>query len=109
MNSVPADTHHTSHDPSASQANGCSNDKPHAFARRTIDTISTLPSSLDAQMKGRPYAAFGVALMIGVGTGILLRSRILRSVIASAASYAVIELGRAYMREMSTASRAVDK
>jgi ElaB/YqjD/DUF883 family membrane-anchored ribosome-binding protein len=110
MNSAPADTQHTADDQrSSTQANGSSNGKPREFARRTIATLSTLPSSLDAQMKGRPYAAFGVALAIGVGTGILLRSRILRSVIASAASYAVIELGRAYLRETKAATRAADK
>jgi ElaB/YqjD/DUF883 family membrane-anchored ribosome-binding protein len=114
MNSAPADIHDTAHDtandrPSSIQANGSSNGEPRGFARRTIAAISTLPSSLDAQVKARPYAAFGVALAIGVGAGILLRSRILRNVVASAASYAVIELGRAYMRETRAATRPVDK
>ncbi|MGA2449091.1 MAG: hypothetical protein ABTD50_10475 [Polyangiaceae bacterium] len=60
-------------------------------------------------MKSRPYAAVGIALAVGTGAGILFRSRILRTVISSAASYAVIELGRAYLRETSPAVRGDHK
>jgi hypothetical protein len=74
-----------------------------------------LPSNLDAQMKRRPYATLGVAGAIGMGMGILLGSRILRSVLVSAVSLAVVELGRAYMRQGgglvhgSGTARAIDE
>jgi hypothetical protein len=64
--------------------------------------FSEFPSGLNAQMKRSPYAALGVAFAVGMGVGILLGSRILRSVIASAVSYGVIELGRGYLRETAS-------
>ncbi len=74
-----------------------------AFGRRAKAMFSEFPSGLDAQMKRTPYAAVGVAFAIGMGTGILLGSRILRSVLASAVSYGVIEVGRAYVRKTASA------
>jgi ElaB/YqjD/DUF883 family membrane-anchored ribosome-binding protein len=94
-----ADLRRNPSEPAARQANGSAHTKSHEFARRAKAMISELPSSLDAQVKRRPYATLGIALAIGVGTGILLGSRILRSVLASAASFAAIELGRAYLRQ----------
>jgi ElaB/YqjD/DUF883 family membrane-anchored ribosome-binding protein len=94
-----ADLHRKPNEPTATQANGSAHIKSHEFARRAKAVISELPSSLDAQMKRSPYATFGIALAIGMGTGILLGSRVLRSVLASVASYAAIELGRAYLRQ----------
>ena len=108
MNGTDADTHHRPNEP-AHAPNASARAKPRDFARQTIETITELPSNLDAQMKSRPYIAFGIALAIGTGAGILLRSRILRTVIASATSYAVIELGRAYLRETWRIPRDSDK
>lgn len=93
------DPHRQLKDPTATQANGSPHTKRGEFARRAKGFISQLPPSLDAQMKRSPYTTLGIALAVGMGAGILLRSRILRSVLVSAASYAVIELGRAYLRE----------
>jgi hypothetical protein len=93
-----ADLHHKPIDPPASHTNGSPHIKSGEFARRAKAVISNLPSSLDEQMKRSPYTTLCIALAIGVGTGILLGSRILRSVLAGTASYAVIELGRAYLR-----------
>jgi len=70
-----------------------------AFGRRAKAMFSEFPSGLDAQMKRTPYAAVGVAFAIGM----LLGSRILRSVLASAVSYGVIEVGRAYVRKTASA------
>ncbi len=69
------------------------------FVRRAKAVVSAWPSTLDARMKQRPYATLGVALAIGVGAGVLLGSRILRTVLASVASYTVVELGRAYLQQ----------
>jgi hypothetical protein len=108
MNGIETETHRKPVEPAHSaNESGCA--KPQDFARRTMVTISKLPSSLDAQLRSRPYQAFGIALAIGAGSGILLRSRILRTVIASAASYAIIELGRAYLRDAWPATQEADK
>jgi ElaB/YqjD/DUF883 family membrane-anchored ribosome-binding protein len=93
-----ADVHRKPIDPTAAHANGSPHIKSREFARRAKTVISNLPSSLDERMKRSPYTTLGIALAIGMGAGILLGSRILRSVVAGAASYAVIELGRAYLR-----------
>lgn len=99
-----ADLHRKPDDPTAKQANGSSHTKRHPFARRAKTMISELPSSLDAQLKHSPYTTLGIALAVGMGTGILIGSRILRSVLASAVSYAAIELGRAYLRQTASES-----
>jgi hypothetical protein len=61
--------------------------------------LSGFPSNLADQMRKYPYVALGVAVVAGVGVGVVLSSRILRTVIASAASYAAVEVARAYLRE----------
>jgi hypothetical protein len=86
-------------DPTAMHVNGSPGTKGRDFVHRARAMLSGLPSNLDAQMKRRPYATLGMAGAIGVGMGILLGSRILRSVLVSAVSLAVVELGRAYMRQ----------
>jgi hypothetical protein len=90
---------HQPNDPTARHGNGSPSAKRNDFARRVKFLIAGFPSNLDAQIKRRPYASLGIASAIGMGTGILLGSRILRSVLASAVSYAVVELGRAYLRQ----------
>ena len=95
--------------------NGSPGRKEHDFVHRAKAMLSGFPSNLDAQMKRRPYATLGMAGAVGMGMGILLGSRILRSVLASAVSLAVVELGRAYMRQsaaqvhFSGPARAIDE
>jgi hypothetical protein len=84
-------------DPNARHGNGSPAPKGNTFARRAKAMISGFPSNLREELKRRPYATIGVACAIGLGTGILLSSRILRSVLASVASHALVELGRAYL------------
>jgi hypothetical protein len=86
-------------DPTAMHGNGSPGAKRNAFARCAKAMVSGLSSNLEAQIQRRPYATIGIACAIGLGTGVLLGSRILRSVLASAVSYAVVELGRAYLRQ----------
>ena len=100
-----ADPHRKPTDPPGHRANGSPHNKSREFARRARAMFSNLPSSFDEQMKHSPYTTLGIALAIGMGTGILLGSRILRSVLAGAASYAVIELGRAYLRQPVTGAQ----
>ena len=69
---------------------------------RVARTFARLPSHLESQIKAKPYASLGLALGVGVATGVLLGSHILRAVLASAASYAVIELGRAYLHQAAS-------
>lgn len=101
MNSekTEADRNHGPNDPTTTRANGSSRISSREFARRAKALISKLPSSLDAQMARSPYTTLGIAIAIGVGAGMLFGSRILRSVLASAASYAAIELARGCLRQ----------
>jgi hypothetical protein len=102
-----ADPHRKPIDPTAAHSNGSRHIKSREFARHVKATFSKLPSSLDEQMKHSPYTTFGIAIAIGMGAGILLGSRILRSVLAGAVSYAVIELGREYLGQtMADAQKA---
>jgi hypothetical protein len=66
--------------------------------------LSGFPSNLDAQIKLRPYATLGIAGAIGMGAGILLGSRILRSALASVASYMAVDLARKYFRQNAAPS-----
>jgi hypothetical protein len=109
MNGTETQTHDRSNDQPARASDDRAPVKPRDFARSALGTISALPASLDAQLKGSPYTAVAIALTIGTAAGILLRSRILRAVLASAASYAAVELGRAYIREIWSAARVADK
>ena len=70
------------------------------FARRARAVFSDFPSDLDAQIRRNPYVVLGIAFGIGMGAGVILGSRILRSVLTSAASYAAIEIGRSLLREV---------
>ncbi len=64
----------------------------------TKNLISELPSKIGEQIQRNPYAALGIACVAGVGAGILVGSRILRTVMSGAISYAAVEAGRAYLR-----------
>jgi hypothetical protein len=69
------------------------------LARRAQDGLSRFPSNLTDRIKKYPYATIGVAVGVGVGVGMVLGSRILRMVFASAVSYVAVEVARAYLRE----------
>ena len=60
------------------------------------------------RMKHDPYTALGMAAAAGIGVGILLGSRILRTVIGSAVSYAVIEVARTYVREQMASMQGAE-
>jgi hypothetical protein len=106
MNTERRETHRNPNEPTATHANGSPPTASREFGRRAKAMFSDFPSGLDAQMKRSPYAALGIVFAIGMGTGILLGSRILRSVLASAASYGVIEFGRAYLRDTASSHAA---
>jgi hypothetical protein len=68
-------------------------------ARRVKQVVSELPSNMGDRMKHDPYTTLGIAAAAGIGVGIVLGSRILRTALTSAVSYAVVEFARAYLRE----------
>ena len=80
-------------------ANGAARTQWIEIARRVKDGVSGLPSNLGDRMKQDPFTTLGIAAVAGVGVGILLGSRILRTAVTSAVSYAVVEFVRAYVGE----------
>ncbi len=94
-------------DQSESYSNGRPDDSPReatkkaaAFAQRAKAAISEWPSAIDAQARRNPYRAIGVALAAGTVVGIVVGSRVLRAAVASAVTYAAMELGRGYIRQV---------
>src|ERR1700687_4671806 len=75
-----------------------------AVALRAKNLIRGFPTSLDEHMKRNPYATLGIACAIGVGAGVLIGTRILRTVAAGAVSLAAVELGRAWVRQFMAPS-----
>jgi hypothetical protein len=84
---------------SRAHANGATRIHWNEIARRMKSGISELPENLGAHMKSDPYAALGIAGAVGLGVGVILGSRILRTALTSAATYAVVELVRTYILE----------
>lgn len=68
-----------------------------AFPRGAESFLSMLPTDLSEKLKRNPYRALGIACAVGVGAGVVLGSRILRSAVASATSRAIVELGRTFL------------
>jgi hypothetical protein len=106
MNSQNTDANHKPTEPSVGHANGSPPSPGHEFGRRAKAILFEFPATFEAQMKRNPYAALGVAFAVGMGTGILLGSRVLRAVLTTAAAHAALEIGRTYLRQTS-APRAV--
>jgi hypothetical protein len=91
------------------QLNHEPNDRNPIPGPRSHDTpakvfVAGFPASVDSLIRRRPYASVGVACAIGVGAGVLLSHRILRAVLASTVGYAVVEFGRAYLRQNAAAA-----
>jgi len=80
------------------QANGV----PRAQGRDLRGSVEAMigewPVRIDAQMKRAPLTTLGFALAIGLGAGVVLSSRIMRAALASAASYAMIEVARTVLQ-----------
>ncbi len=87
----------SSHDSSNAPASGA----PRAgqpFARELRTRLSQFPSDLEAQVQSTPYFALGAAFVVGAGAGVLLGSRVLRSVLVSVASSTLVALAARYLR-----------
>jgi|HubBroStandDraft_6_1064221.scaffolds.fasta_scaffold861458_1 hypothetical protein len=89
-----------SHPSSNAPASGTSHPGP-PFAQRVTSRLSHWPSDLDAQLRRAPYAALGVAFAVGMGAGVLAGSRVLRSVLVSVASSALVAVAAGYVRSES--------
>jgi hypothetical protein len=89
-------------------ANGSQHVMGLEYVLRAKAMVVGFPANFEAQIRRKPYATVGIACAIGIGTGILLGSRILRSALASAASYAVVELARSYLRPDRGSTDATD-
>jgi hypothetical protein len=87
----------------ATHKNGSHRMKSGDFVRRVKITLTALPSRLDERMKANPYAALAIAGAIGAGVGIVLSSRIVRSILTSAATVAAVELTRTFLRQSMAA------
>ena len=69
------------------------------IARRAKHGISDFQSSLADRMKRDPYTTVSIVAVAGIGVGVVLGSRILRSAVASAISYGIIELTRSLVED----------
>jgi hypothetical protein len=87
------------HPPTAVHTNGSARTLGRRFARRAVSVLSELPSSIESEIKQNPYRAMAIACGIGIGAGMLLGSRVLRSALVTVVSYAFVELGRAYLQD----------
>jgi hypothetical protein len=99
MKSQEAGTDNGSTERTGAHANGTSRIHWRDVARRAKDSVSGFPANLGDRMKNDPYKTLGLAAAAGIGVGIVLGSRILRTVLTGTVSYAVVELARAYVRE----------
>jgi hypothetical protein len=73
--------------------------KESGFVGRVRATAGSLPSKVDEQIKRYPYLTIGLAAAIGTGVGIVVSSRVLRTVLAAVGAAAAAELTRAYFRK----------
>ena len=88
-----------SKDAAPKQTNGGASARGTDFVRRAKATVTGLPSRLDEQMKANPRTTLAVACGIGLAAGIILSSRIVRSILTSVATVAAVELTRAVLRQ----------
>ena len=95
------------HPPTAIHTNGSARTVGRRFARRAISVLSDLPSNIEVEIKQNPYAALGIACGIGMGAGLLLGSRVLRSALVTAVSYAFVELGRSYLQDVTKRAKGL--
>lgn len=72
------------------------------LAVQAKDYLAELPKTFKEEIQSRPYRTLGIAAAVGLGAGVILNSRLLRAVVASAASVAIAEVGRGYLRGIVT-------
>jgi len=100
MNDQTADAKREHKESRASHANGASRTEWNVIARRASEIFKGFPTNLEEQMKRNPYATLAIACAVGGAAGVLLGTRILRTVVASAVSYGALELGRSFLRQV---------
>ena len=72
---------------------------------REVTLLSEIPARITAQMREHPYRTIGIACAAGIGAGIALSSRAMRSGLFSTLAIVGVQLARAYM--IRAAKRAV--
>jgi hypothetical protein len=96
-----ASSTHKPDDSAPPPTNGTAGAKRPGFLQDAVSRATTLASRLDARVKQQPYAMLGIACIAGAGIGIVLSSRILRSVLTATASAAAVEAARSFIRARS--------
>ncbi|HTB78289.1 MAG TPA: hypothetical protein VK762_33825 [Polyangiaceae bacterium] len=86
-------------DATHTRANGADRIQWTELARRVKHGVSELQSSFGDRMKHDPYTTVGIAALAGIGVGIVLGSRILRTAVTSAVSYGIVEFARSLVEE----------
>jgi ElaB/YqjD/DUF883 family membrane-anchored ribosome-binding protein len=102
--SSDADMNRNPNGTAASDSNRRSRAVAGDFARQAKKALAEFPSRLDEEIRKNPYKTLAMACALGLGAGVLLSSRILRSVLGSAVSYAVVEMARTFLRENMASS-----
>jgi acetyl-CoA carboxylase beta subunit len=67
---------------------------------------NALPPRLASQIQHRPYAVIAGAFVVGGSLGVVLSSRILRSILTATATATAIELMRAFVQQNKNAVHA---
>jgi hypothetical protein len=92
-------SNHNPSDPTPVPLSGGEQTKASSFAGRARAAAGALPSKIDEQIKRNPYFTIGFAAALGTGVGIVISSRVLRTVLAAVGAAAAAELTRAYFRK----------
>ena len=86
-------------DATHTRANGADRIQWTELARRVKHGVSELQSNFGERMKHDPYTTVGIAAIAGIGVGIILGSRILRTAVTSAVSYGIVEFARSLVED----------
>lgn len=115
MNATPdeAGPHHQPNE-SASERSNDAQRPPHEpgataareFARRAEAFARGLPGRLDEQLKAKPYTVLALACIASAAVGVVLSSRVLRSVLTTTLTAAALEVARGVVRGNPARARA---
>jgi hypothetical protein len=93
------ESNHNPSDATSARATGSNGARRKEFARRAMAAASGLRSQVDEGILQNPYTTVGIACVVGMGVGVVLSSRILRTVLTAALAAAAVEFTRGFVRE----------